>query len=361
MEIFEINKNILFENYNYLSNKINCDKLFYAMKANGNDLVIKSLSDFGAGFEISSEGELQKVINCNVSPDNIISSIPVKTVNFIKNAYNYGVRYFVFDCLEELQRLITYAPDAKKIMRVYIQDVDSESYVWGIKYDEFLKIKENNSALFNMIDGISIHISRNYQIRLLDKIFDRLECFVKEFNQNKKIIVNIGGGYFCKLPPYLEYKYNLDNYYIELNKKLDLLRDKFSLEIYCEPGRGIVDSACNLILPIQLLNVRNGKNIVFVNLNAYQIGTLPIKIERIRNGETKLIFDADWVLDRKVKREKIVYSLVDTLCEWNELMKITSCEELQSMDVLKLYGVGAYSVTLSSDFHSRGRIKSVVI
>lgn len=361
MEIFEINKNILRENYNYLSNKINCDKLFYAMKANGNDLVVKSLSEFDVGFEVSSDGELQKVIDCNVSPEKIISSIPVKTVNFVKSAYNYGVRYFVFDCIEELKKLITYAPNSKKIMRVYIKDIDSESYVWGIKFEEFLKIKENNFDLFNIIDGISIHISRNYQVRLLDKIFDRLESFVKEFNQDKRIIVNIGGGYFCKLPPYLEYKYNLENYYTELNRKLDLLRSKFCLEIYCEPGRGIVDSACNLILPIQLLNVRDGKNIAFVNLNAYQVGTLPIRIERIRNGASKLIFDANWVLDRKVKRERIVYSLVDTLCEWNELMKITSCEELESTDILKLYGVGAYSVALSSDFHSRGRIKSVVI
>lgn len=361
MEIFEVDKNILCENYNYFSNKISCDKLFYAMKANGNDLVVKALSEIDAGFEISSEGELQKVIDCNVAPENIISSIPVKTVSFIKNAYSYGVRYFVFDCIEELKKLITYAPKAKKIMRVYIKDIDSESYVWGIKFEEFLKIKENNFDLFNMIDGISIHISRNYQVRFLDEIFDRLERFVKEFNQNKRIIVNIGGGYFRKLPPYLEYKYNLENYYIELNKKLDLLRSKFCLEIYCEPGRGIVDSACNLILPIQLLDVRDGKNIAFVNLNAYQIGTLPIKIEIIRDGESKLVFDAGWILERNVKRERIVYSLVDTLCEWNELMKVTLCEKLQSMDVLKLYEVGAYSITLSSDFHSRGRIKSVEI
>ena len=304
---------------------------------------------------------MKKVIDNKVSPEKIISSLPVKTHSFLQKSYGYGVRYFVFDCREELEKLLKYTPDAKKIMRVYVKDIDRETYRWGIKFDDFLKSKGSDFDLTKLADGIAIQISRNYQITLLDKLFFRLESFIKEFALDKKLILNIGGGLYERLPDYLEHIYDLEIFYSALNNKLDYLKQNYNLTLYCEPGRGVVNSACNLLLSVQLVQVRDGKNIIFVNLNAYKFGSLPYKIDRIRNDKAKTIFRDEWVLERNTNRKKICYTVVDTICEWNVLFQITSCEEIQENDILKLYGVGAYSVCLSSDFHSRDRIESVIV
>lgn len=361
MEAFEINKTKLCENVETMKNLINSDRIYYTMKANGSENVVNIIKDTDIGFEVSTEGELDIISKHKISADRLISSLPIKSIEFIKSAYEYGVTYFTFDCLEELKKLKRYAPNAKKILRIGIRDIDKESYVWGMNIEELKNMLELKECSPDDIDGISLHISRNYQSRLIKPVFDRIDEYVKIFENKENFIVNIGGGFYKELLSYMSYKYNLGAFYEELNSYIRKLKENNNIKVYCEPGRSIVDSCCNLVLPIQLVSKRDNKQCVFVNLNAYKFGTLPNTIERIRDGKTEVIYDSKNILNDMKNKKVQTYFMVDIISDWTEFMKILSDKSLEEGDLLRLVGVGAYSVALSNDYYSRKRIKEIII
>jgi len=361
MADFIVNCKKLHSNYSELKSFIHCDRMFYAVKANGNEHVLKCLNDIEAGFEISSSGELLALKEMKVPPERIISSIPVKATDFIIESYDYGIRYYVFECTEELKKLEKYAKYAKKILRIYISDIDSESCKWGMTEEQLISLKDEASGFFDRVDGVTFHVSRNYQTKLVKLIYDRVERVLSLFNSNKELIVNTGGGYRTELPKHLAYKYKLNGFYEELNKRIDRLKTQYNVKVYSEPGRGIADTACDIVINIEQAGFRNENNYAFIDLNAYELGSLPSQIYLINeNREKECIYDENWFLDRMNQREKIYTTFVDTICEWKEFLRLPLCRKLKEGDVIKMVGVGAYSVALSSDFHLRKRLHSEI-
>lgn len=356
MTQFITHKSVLRENYQTICSMIKHDRFFYALKANGAYPVLKVLNEMGVEFEISSQGELNALKSLCVCPERIISSIPVKTVEFVKQAYHYGVRYFVFDCREELSKLQKHAAKAKKVMRLYISDLDPESCRWGITIDELGTAF--NAADIQEIDGLAIHISRNYQTRLIGNIFDRIEKALSLLNNNKKLIVNIGGGFYHSLPKHLSVKYNLDEFYLLLNQRIRNIITNYDVTVYCEPGRVIVDTACDIHTKVEHSSKRNGINYIAVDLNLYKLGTLPKKIFLHDNQhEKRCIYDEN---KYGMGYSPEYYRFINTVCEWTEVLCLPLSAKPEEGDTIELKGVGAYSIALGSDFHLRERMPCTV-
>ena len=229
-----------------IKNRINVDKFFYAMKANSDPIVLKELYSMGCNFEVASLNEYNKAIQVGAKPENIICGLPVKPIDFLKSIENSKIGYLIFDNINEYNKLRQYSNDIKKIMRIYVSDIDKESHPWGMKIEELEKMK-SNTDFFESIDGISFHISRNFQIKKMQKVFDRIEYIVDHFFVDREMIINIGGGIRDKLPPHLAMKYDLDLFYESINNRIEELRRYRNVVVYCEPGRGIVETACHII------------------------------------------------------------------------------------------------------------------
>src|SRR6056297_3596458 len=132
----------IIDSYHHMCECLKSCDVYYALKANSEIEILKVLNSVDAKFEIASEGELKKLINLNVAADRIICSLPVKSTEIIKCVYNYGCRYFVFDCVEELEKIKSYAPDSVKILRIYTNDIVKNNIPFGMDINSFNKYSE---------------------------------------------------------------------------------------------------------------------------------------------------------------------------------------------------------------------------
>ncbi len=110
---------ILENNYKIIKKSLasgNCS-IRYAMKVNSEEHIINKLKSLGCGFEIASIYELNKLKKLGVKPDYIQFSNPVKLPLHIKAAFDYGVKNFAYDSVEELEKLVKYALRCKCLLK----------------------------------------------------------------------------------------------------------------------------------------------------------------------------------------------------------------------------------------------------
>jgi ornithine decarboxylase len=235
-----------------IGSNIDQSKVFYAVKANPDPKVIKFLSKLNKGFEIASEGELKIFSKIGIKPDRIITSNPVKSIKFLKMAYAYGIKYFSFDSIDEIEKIAQFAPRSKVYIRLSVPNEGSEwplSKKFGVELDDAIELLSyaNNKGL-NPI-GITFHVGSqctnlyNWNIAL-----DKAKIlWDMSYRKGIKLrILNIGGGY----------PINYTKSVIEINtieKNIDkLIWDKFpkNTEIHIEPGRAVIGDAGILVSKI---------------------------------------------------------------------------------------------------------------
>ncbi len=337
-------------NLHKIRNIINADKFFYSLKANSELFILKELYLQGCFFEIASANEYEKVIKTGADSENIICGIPVKPLAMLHRLATEKIAYFVFDDMHEFAKLEKYAQNNKKVMRIYISDIDSESAPWGIKYED-LENQSFGHDFYDSISGYTFHIARNYQINKMQKAFDRVEQFLRKHDYGKKMIVNIGGGLYGELPPHMALKYDLSRYYDQLNAKIEDLKRLFDVDIYCEPGRAIVETACHILTEVELVTERDGKTAVFIDLNiGFPVGSSPYRITVMHDGYEEEIYNNMY---QRGDCTFVYTSFFDTVCEYVNFFTFPLKRKPILGEQLKLYGMGAYTVVRSSVFHSR--------
>lgn len=94
---------------------------YFAIKSNPNLLTIKMLAKFGIGFDCASKAEIEKVLNCNVSPDRIIFANPCKFNDHIEYANKKKVLKMTFDSADELYKIKKYFPQAQVVVRMFVE------------------------------------------------------------------------------------------------------------------------------------------------------------------------------------------------------------------------------------------------
>jgi ornithine decarboxylase len=102
---------------------------FYAVKANDDPEVLRTLAEVGIGFEIASVPELDAVLAHGVSPQRIITSNPIKPPAFIEAVHQVGVHRFVVDSATEIEKLARYAPGCEVLLRLA---VDNSGSAWPL-------------------------------------------------------------------------------------------------------------------------------------------------------------------------------------------------------------------------------------
>lgn len=318
--------------YNEFKNVMEHCEIYYALKANPEIGVAKVLNSVNSGFEVSSVGEFKRLLEINVPTEHIICGLPVKKIEMIEFLYEKGCRYFAFDDMRELEKLQKYAPDAKKILRVYISDIVPRCIEYGMPPE---KIEHNNSEhrLLEAIDGISFHISFNTNIDNLLKALDRIETLLNKMDRSRHKILNIGGSYELGVP---------EEFYKTLNERLKRLKDQFNLTIMVEPGSAIINKAGKVMTKVILVKERGDFNDVYVDAG------IPTGIMR-KPGYIKLINREALYQKRKV------YRFLDITSLHRPLFQFFLKYDLKEDDILELGECGAYTICYSNEFHSWDR------
>lgn len=218
-------------------------KIYYAVKANDHISIISSLAELGSGFEIASTEELKKVLSFGVSPDRIISSNPIKPMDFIEFAYRHGVDRFAVDSFVEVDKISKVAKRSRVYVRIVVPNEGSEwplSKKFGLDIDTALEVLEYAKDKGLIPYGITFHVGsqcNNYRnwfiaIKLASELWEKARR--KGINLQ---VLNMGGGLPVR---YMYEALRVEDIAYYVKGLLQKYFPKLPHEVQMEPGRGVV-------------------------------------------------------------------------------------------------------------------------
>ncbi|MDL1955729.1 MAG: type III PLP-dependent enzyme [Candidatus Desulfofervidus auxilii] len=332
------------ENVSLIGKNIQNSKVFYAVKANSDEKILKLLKNHKIGFEIASEGELDLLINLNINPDLIISSNPIKSINFIKKAYSYGVKFFAFDSFTELEKLDKYAPGCNVYVRISVPNEGSEwplSKKFGVELDEAFELLKRAKELNLNPIGITFHVGSqclnlyNWYIAI-DKARQLWERAIE--NKIELKVLNIGGGYpinYTKIAP----KINEIEQYVA-----KLLKEKIpgDFEVHIEPGRAVIGDAGIMVTKILGKAVRNYENWLYLDVGVF-------------NGLMESLGGIKYTYIVEVKSDKCKYkkwTVAGPSCDSMDVIdKHVDLPDVEEGSLVLILSAGAYTVSYASEFN----------
>ncbi len=269
--VLVVGSKIIKKNYQQLHAEMRDAAIFYAVKANPHEDIIRHLERFGAGFEIASNGELDLLIRLAIPPKRIISSNPTKDEAFIKMAHAYGVRVFAFDSREEVEKLSKYAPASKVYVRVSVSNDGSEWPLWrkyGVEVEDAVDLlSEARNQGLNPY-GITFHIGSQCTnpAAWAEAIKKSGVLWNLAMSEGMEVFsLNIGGGFpirYTRPVPTIK----------EVTTVIkDTLREVFpkGIELIVEPGRVLVGEAGLLVAKVIGKAMRNGQKWLYLDVGVF--------------------------------------------------------------------------------------------
>ncbi|CAH0628668.1 unnamed protein product [Chrysodeixis includens] len=250
-------------------------QVFFAMKANHSEMMLKLAIAMGVGFDCASPGEINKILNFGVDPTSIIYAVPNKTPEQMIYARISGVKHTTFNTACELYKIKQYWPDAKLLIRI---KVESESvYKLGEKFGclfetEAVGLLETAAGLGLTVIGVAFHVGSGCSsiesyavgIRHARALFDH----EAKAGRHMKIL-DIGGGF------YREESNKFDQVSKLITDTLAQLFPDPSVQVIAEPGRYLCEAAFSLYCSINKVQtvMRNNKPLNKVYMNDGHNGT----------------------------------------------------------------------------------------
>jgi ornithine decarboxylase len=270
--IYIVSKKKLIDNYRLLDKLLPAVNLFYAMKANPHEEILKTLVGIGAGFDVASKGEIQDAIKAGANArDDLIFADTVKDPKHIAFAHSIGLDDFTYDNLSEIHQIARHASGSNVHLRIAVSNKGSVAHLskkFGARVDEAvdLLLAARDQGLHPR--GISFHVGS--QCLDVDRYVEALDSTRVIFEQAKQEdlnleMIDIGGGFPVR---YIDENINLESM---CNTIVDHYGKLFGDEVMlvAEPGRSIVGDAVILVTKVISESVREGKNWLYFDDGTY--------------------------------------------------------------------------------------------
>lgn len=346
--VFDRNK--IKSNIDQFRNLLPDVSIHYAMKSNPHPEVLKTIHMHGTGFEIASSNELKQLVKLKVSPKDILYSAPVKSEQFIKEAYEYGVDRFAFDSLSELDKISRVAPRSKVYLRIFVSEHGSRfslSEKFGAKLDSALELMEYAQKIGLEVFGLTFHIGSQavskstwtYAIRTAANVMNIL------LENNIKIkMLDIGGGFPIE---YTEPAPSINDICAVINKAIKTYVP-YHVQLVIEPGRAIVATSAVLVSSV-IARIKRGRNMwLFMDAGAYN------SLFETLESQTSMRFEVSTSeLKDNDKTKTTQYTITGPTCDSIDTMMrdVRLSSQLTVGDKLYFQDVGAYSIALANSFN----------
>lgn len=313
----------------------------YAVKANPDPRVLKTLIEEGAGFEIASIAELDILLSLGVPAAEIYYSNPMKSRAYLEYAASRGVEWYVLDSVEELRKIVSVKADAKMYLRIDTPNIGSDwplAGKFGAHAAEIKGIITEAAKLNADLAGVTFHVGsqcRNPQnwrvgIERAKKVF----ADMRRAGLNPRLL-NIGGGYpvrHVKPIPSIEVIGDVVNAAIA-----DLPAD---IRVMAEPGRYLVSDAAYFVCRVVGTATRNGKRWMY--WDAGMFGGVIETTEGLRY---------DILTDRK--GQDIPWAIAGPTCDSVDILMRDEMlpEDMQEGDFIYIPNSGAYTTAYASNFN----------
>ena len=335
----------------------------YAVKANSNIGILNVMAKLGSGFDIVSQGELERVLAAGGEASKVVFSGVAKSRAEIMRALEVGIRCFNVESIAELHHINQIAGEMGKIAPISLRvnpDVDAHTHPYistglkenkfGVSVDEAREVYKLAATLPHVkITGMDCHIGS--QLTELQPFLDATDRLIRLMEQLKEDGItlkhlDLGGGlgvtYTDETPPHpSDYAAAL------LNK----LKGYENLEIILEPGRAIAANAGILVAKVQYLKSNESRNFAITDTGMNDM-IRPALYEAYMN-----IIE----IDRTLGREKAIYDVVGPVCETSDFLGKQRELAIAEGDYIAQRSAGAYGASMSSNYNSRPRTAEVLV
>ena len=334
----------------------------YAVKANSNVAVLNILARLGAGFDIVSVGELERVLRAGGDPGKIVFSGVGKQALEIQRALEVGVHCFNIESEAEMYRLNEVALAVGRIAPISLRvnpDVDAGTHPYistGLKDNKFgVAIADAESIYLAAqtlpglkVIGVDCHIgSQLTETRPFLDALDRVLLLIERLRGQGINLehLDLGGGlgvrYRDETPP------EPQDY---AKAVLEKLKDS-GLKIVLEPGRSIAANAGVLLTQVEFLKTNEDKSFAIVDAAMNDL---------LRPALYSAWQDIVPVRPR-TEGEARLYDIVGPICETGDFLGKDRELVIEAGDLLAVRSAGAYGFTMSSNYNSRNRAAEVMV
>ena len=335
----------------------------YAVKSNPNIAILNVMAKLGSGFDIVSQGELERVLAAGGDPAKVVFSGVAKSEPEITRTLEVGIRCFNVESEAELLRINEVAGRLGKTAPISLRvnpDVDAHTHPYistGLKENKFGVSVEQAREVYKLaatlpnieIVGMDCHIgSQLTELQPFLDAVDRLIVLMEQLKQDGIALkhLDLGGGlgvtYTDETPPHPT------EYAKALWEKLNAFSE---LEIIVEPGRAITANAGILVTKVEYLKSNESRNFAIVDAGMNDM-IRPALYQAYMN-----ILE----IDRTLTREEKIYDVVGPICETSDFLGKQRKLAIAQGDYLAQRSAGAYGASMSSNYNSRPRTAEVMV
>jgi len=334
----------------------------FAVKANSNLAVLALLASVGAGFDIVSVGELERVLKAGGDAGKVVFSGVGKRKSEIRRALEVGIRCFNIESEAELERVNKVAGDMGLRAPISLRvnpDVDAGTHPYistglrsnkfGVTIDRARDVYRHAATMANLeIIGVDCHIgSQLTELSPFEDALDRVLLLVDQLGEDGINLhhIDVGGG--------LGIDYNNDNppspesYVKAVTTKLD----GRGLEIIMEPGRAMVGNGGVMLTRVEFIKEGEEKNFCIVD------GAMNDLIRPALYSAWQNIVP----VEERTSGDKSNYDVVGPICETGDFLGKDRELNVESGDLLAVMSSGAYGFVMSSTYNSRPRAAEIMV
>ena len=333
----------------------------FSVKSNTNLELIKEIGKLGLGADVVSIGELMLALKAGINPKKIVFSGVGKTVDELNFAIDKKILLINAESESEIKEINRIAKLKKKIVKIGIRlnpntDAKTLSQIstgkkenkFGVNDKTFLRLIHlfNNSKNID-ISCLSVHIgSQILNHKPYEKMLKVISKIIKKTNHNFEYI-DLGGG--------MGISYSKDNKSLDYNKYNTAIKNflkKHKSKIIFEPGRSIVGNTGTLVSKIIYIKKNGKKNFVILDaaMNDLMRPALYGSIHKILPST------------KKNQYSNRTYEFVGPICEsTDKFVTLTKFQELKEKEIIVLCDVGAYGMSLSSNYNLRPKSIELLI
>ena len=347
----------------------------FAMKANSNMAVMRTLANLGSGFDIVSEGELRRVIAAGGKPGKCVFAGVGKTESEIEYALRKGIYSFNVESEPEIARINSVARRLKKIAPIAVRvnpNIDAHTHAkittgtyenkFGIAFEQIEGVYARAAKLKNVwLRGLQMHIgSQLTKVKPFELAVEKVLPLVRKLNAKYHFeFFSIGGGLGIVYNPALEsgaqawWKSHGDIMTpASYASALVPLLKPLGLRILIEPGRFIVGNAGILVTRVEYVKRTGKKNFVIVDAAMNDL---------IRPAFYDSYHEIVPITQKK-SGAAILSDVVGPICESGDYFaKDRPLPKVGEGDYLALLSAGAYGSVMASNYNSRGIAAEVLV
>ena len=333
----------------------------FAVKSNPNLSILKLFAQLGAGFDIVSGGELQRVLAAGGEAGKVVFSGVGKSAAEMRLALQAGIHCFNVESEAELVRLNEVAGSIGKVAPISFRvnpNVDAKTHPYistglkqskfGVAYTDALGLYRKASKMAHLrITGVDCHIGSQLTetspfIAAVEKILLLVDTLIKEGITLQHL--DFGGGlgirYKDETPPTIgEYAKQLLNALSGRTEKLIV-----------EPGRVLVGNAGVLLTQVEYLKPGEEKHFAIVDAAMNDL---------MRPALYDAYHEIQPVLRRALPASE--YEVVGPVCESGDFLGHGRKLAIEQGDYLALMSAGAYGMSMSSNYNTRPRAAEVMV